>query len=128
MSASTAIVAERWMNRLRDAWLATDLEAAMELFRSTREYYERPFAVTTEQSDIREFWKDLGSFTDPGFEFDILAVDGPRGVVHISYSFTFPEAELSYLVDGVYVLDFDDDGDCVVFRQWWFAKENNSNA
>lgn len=123
MSTNMRDDATSWLDQLKDAWERGDAEAAVQLFAATREYYERPFRPGTTMDEYREYWKDIDALQDIVFDYDIMAIDGNRCCVHWQNSFSTAESSERALLDGVFVIDFNDNGECVVFRQWWFAQK-----
>jgi hypothetical protein len=112
---------ENWLNRLKISWESGDGEGALALFASTKRYYERPFSAATTIDQIREYWKDIDGLDDIVFDFEIIAVEANRAVVHWQNSFK-EEGGNEALLDGVFAITFDDAGSCIEFRQWWFAR------
>lgn len=119
----TRETAEEWLRELKRAWEAGDAAAAVALFSATREYYERPFSPGTTQEDIRKYWKDIDGLEDIKFDYTLSAVDGQLAVAHWKNSFVTPADGKSWLLDGVFFVEFDDQDRCVIFRQWWFGAE-----
>ena len=110
---------DRWMRRLRAAWIAGDVEAALGLFQKTERYYERPFQPGTTQAEIRRYWEDIVSLSEISLEYEVMAVNGPTAIVHWVNRFRSPSSPLNHL-DGVFAITFDDELNCIEFRQWWF--------
>ncbi len=111
-----------WMGRLKAAWEAADVERAVEQFARTEYYYERPFRPGTTQEEIRSYWKDVAGLSDIRLDYSIVAVEGNTACVHWQNRFRNSPDSAETLLDGVFVLEFDDDGYCRIFRQWWFMK------
>lgn len=115
--------AVRWLEALKTAWEAGDAEAAIALFEHTEAYYERPFKAGTTQEEIRAYWKDIDGLEDIRFDYEVVAVDGNNACAHWQNSFRTSSAdETVHLLDGMFLVEFDDVGRCRVFRQWWFAR------
>lgn len=112
-----------WLDRLKSYWEAGDGEGALSLFRQTAEYYERPFHAGTTEAEIRKYWEDVDGLKDITFEFEIVAIAGQRAVVHWQNGFVTPDDGKAWLLDGVFFIDFDVEGECQTFRQWWFARD-----
>jgi hypothetical protein len=119
----TRAIAEEWLVRLKNAWEGGDSEAAVALFSATREYYERPFKPGTTQEEFGRYWADIHGLRDIKFDYTVEAVEGRLAVAHWRNSFTSPDDDKSWLLDGVFFIEFDEEGRCIVFRQWWFAAD-----
>jgi hypothetical protein len=113
--------AKQWMESLKKAWEDGDPKSAVNLFTHTSHYYERPFNPGTTQDEIKLYWKDIVGLQNITFDYEIVAIEGSRLVVHWQNGFTH-EGSAS-LLDGVFFIDFDDNANCVEFRQWWFARD-----
>ncbi len=109
-----------WMERLKAAWTTRDVEGAVALFRSTKRYYERPFHAGTTEEEIRKYWQDIVTLRNITLDYDVVAVDGDVACVHWVNRFFSPSDARDSLLDGVFVIHFDKNGNCVEFHQWWF--------
>ncbi len=113
---------DSWMSELKKAWEAGDLDGALSLFSKTEAYYERPFKAGTTAEEIQAYWKDIVGLSDIRLTYSIVAVEGDTACVHWENWFRADEsAKLDHL-DGVFVIEFDGDRNCRVFRQWWFME------
>lgn len=111
---------DQWLTKLKVAWEDGDAASAVALFSRTERYFERPFNPGTTQTEIEGYWRDIDGLSDIQFHYDIVAVDGDNAVVHWQNSFVTSDGNRG-LLDGVFLIKFED-GYCVEFRQWWFAK------
>lgn len=112
-----------WLERLKAAWEARDPEGAVSMFSHTQRYYERPFKPGTTQEEFRTYWQDIVGLEDVRFDYEIVAVDGNTACVHWKNWFRSAGESQQMELDGVFVLVFDDSGNCLEFRQWWFMKQ-----
>ena len=113
---------EGWMEKLKASWEAGDADAASALFNHTEQYYERPFKAATTFDEIQGYWKDIETLRDIHVEFSVVAIDGQTACIQWQNQFrTSQSAELTHL-DGIFLVEFNDDGQCKVFRQWWFME------
>jgi ketosteroid isomerase-like protein len=110
----------QWMGELKSAWESKDVERALRLFTRTEYYYERPFKAGTTQEDYRGYWKDIVGLQDIRLDYSIVAVEGDVACVHWQNWFReAPDSKITQL-DGMFVIEFDQEGYCRIFRQWWF--------
>jgi len=110
------------MNELKEAWEGGDGDRAVRLFSRTSRYYERPFSPGTTLEDISSYWKDIAGQDNIELDYTIVAVEGSVACVHWQNRFDSPEESKSYHLDGIFQLEFDDEGFCREFRQWWFME------
>jgi hypothetical protein len=121
MATDTAAVDE-WLGKLKRAWEAGDVDGALALFDGTDYYYERPFHAGTTSEERRRYWQDIVGLHDIRFNYQIISVsDNTATVMWDNWFRETSGGEESHL-NGVFVIEFDDDGRCRVFRQWWFAE------
>lgn len=113
---------QSWLEQLKRAWEAGDGEGAVALFSHTTAYYERPFRPGTTQEEIQSYWRDIDGLTNIRFEYDIVAVEGDVACVHWENWFATPTDPKVQHLDGVFVIEFDETGQCRLFRQWWFME------
>ena len=113
--------AAEWLEALKTSWEASDVDGALSLFSHTIAYYERPFKPGTSQAEIATYWRDIVGLCDITFDYEIVAIEGNRVIVHWRNGFRVDGD--SSLLDGVFFVDFDDAGNCVEFRQWWFSED-----
>lgn len=112
-----------WLSELKEAWEAGDAERAVKLFPKTEYYYERPFKPGTTQQEIRQYWRDIVHLRDIVFDFEIIAIEGNTACVHWQNSFrNAPDWGQLHRLDGMFLIEFDEDSDVRVFRQWWFME------
>lgn len=112
-----------WLERLKRAWEAGDPEGALELFKDTRRYYERPFSPGTTLDEFRTYWQDIVDLQDIKFDYEVVAVEGNTACVHWKNWFRSEPGLILTELDGMFVIVFDDEGHCIEFRQWWFMKQ-----
>ena len=110
-----------WMEKLKTGWLDKKKEDVLKLFEKTKSYYERPFKPATTIEEIAEYWKDIDDVDDCTLDYDIVAIDGNTVCVHWDYKYTIKHK--SNHLDGMYVIIFSEQKECIEFRQWWFKED-----
>ena len=115
---------ETWLHRYGGAWEARDPDAAVKLFTEDAEYFETPFAEPARGTDgVRTYWANAtGKQNEVQFRFEILACSGNRGVARWSADIV-SSTGVSVRLDGVFLLDFAEDGRCRTLREWWHRRE-----
>ena len=123
-SAETARF-DRWLRAYGEAWEARDSAAAVRLFSPDAAYHWTPFdppflgrdaiagaldAATSRQSQVR-------------FEYQVLAARPERGVAWWRAAFVRIGTGTAVRVEGVLTVEWDQDGLCRRFREWWNIDE-----
>lgn len=108
---------------MKQAWEARDVDAAVALFERTEHYYERPFKPATTIDEIRSYWQEITDVQDIRLDYSVAAVDGSIACVHWQNWFTDPKVGRVSHLDGMFQLEFDDEGFCREFRMWWFMED-----
>jgi nuclear transport factor 2 (NTF2) superfamily protein len=117
-------VLERWLEAYGRAWESRDPDAAALLFAEDARYHETPFSEPALGRDgVRAYWAAAtASQREVEFSFEILAVEGSRGIARWSASFLWRAGGARGQLDGVFVLDFNADGLCEELREWWHKR------
>jgi hypothetical protein len=108
-----------WLERYGGAWEAHDGEAAAALFADDASYHWGPFeAALVGREAIRDRWT---AATDGqgkvSFSAEVLGVDGMRAFARWKVSMSPASGEIR--LDGIFVLDFAEDGRCLRLQEWW---------
>ncbi len=115
-----------WLEGYRLAWEARDPEAAAALFSEDARYYETPFLGPARGRDgVRDYWVNATrNQSDVTFSYEIVFVSGDRGVVRWWARFRRVSSGVTASLDGVFLLEFNDEGLCRELREWWHRAEN----
>ena len=118
-----ASVAE-WLAAYGEAWETRDAEAAAALFTPDATYRESPFeAAFDSRSAIREYWSRVtADQRDVSFTSDVVTTFESSAVAHWSARFASVSAGSTINLDGVFLLEFGDDGLCSSLKEWWIVK------
>jgi ketosteroid isomerase-like protein len=114
-----------WLDAYGRAWESNDPDAVMQLFTEDARYYETPFDEPFQGSEgVRSYWAGAtGSQRDISFSYEVLATLPHRGIARWSAEFTRLASGKRVNLDGVFVLDFAEDGRCRALREWWHASD-----
>jgi len=117
---------ERWLREYGSAWERKDGPAFVALFSSDVRYYWTPFSEPRagHAALAEAFESAIARQEKIRFEATVLSVTADQGVAHWSCSFDRRNAGHRVRLDGVFVMDFDADGACRVFREWWHSDED----
>ena len=107
---------ENWLNSLRQTWLDKDLNGLEKYFGKIEKYYENPFKIGTSFKEVIGFWEEIKNQEVIKLEMDCVAVDENVGVAHWFF------ADKSGEYDGVYQVTFNENLECIEFKQWCVAK------
>lgn len=116
---------ESWLERYRRAWENRDPSAAAALFSENAKYHETPFqAPALGRDGVREYWTNATrNQADVSFSYEVLSVSGDRGIARWRASFARVSSGVKASLDGIFLLEFDDDGLCRELREWWHKSE-----
>ena len=102
-----------------------DPQASANLFAENARYYENPFEEPiVGREAIYEYWnKGAQNLKDKEAFFEILAINGNTGIARWQSGFTVVESGKRLALDCLFVVEFDDEGLCQSFREWWHIRE-----
>jgi ketosteroid isomerase-like protein len=115
---------EGWLQKYGAAWIARDASAAGPLFTSDAIYHENAFEAPMQgRAAIEAYWgKVTADQRDVKFESKLVSVTGNTGVATWKASFKLQSTGATIALDGIFVLEFDEQGVCSSLREWWFVK------
>ncbi|MBK9006895.1 MAG: nuclear transport factor 2 family protein [Anaerolineae bacterium] len=116
---------QQWMETYGRASAEDDPFTSANLFAKDAAYYETPFAEPMIGRDaIFDYWnKGAQNLRDKESTFEILSVNGHSGMARWQSQFTVIESGKRLALDCVFIVEFDDDGLCQTFREWWRTRE-----
>ena len=111
-----------WLGKLRDYWCTKNIDGAVSLFSRCTEYQESPFKkCATSFGEIQSLWSEIESQSEIVIKYTLLCVCHRTATV--SYDATFIDNGNYHHSNGVYVITFDDEGNCTIFKQWFMIDE-----
>jgi hypothetical protein len=117
---------DNWLKGYGKAWEKGDPNATKALFTSDAHYYETPFDPPMIGLDaIYKYWNDNAGVSqeDVSFSYNLLAVDENVGLAHWRALFKRLPSGNSVTLDGIFKVEFSEDGKCKIFREWWHRIE-----
>lgn len=110
-----------WLERYGCAWMARDAQAAANLFAEGGTYRVTPFLEAMQgRSAILDYWVHVTETQrDVQFGYEILAVTEEAGIARWWASFLIVPQGLQTRLDGIFLINLDDDGRCKALREWW---------
>ena len=120
---------KEWLEAYRKASEGGDLKAAAELFSQDAEYFETPFSnPIIGREAIHRYWSEAANAQkDVQFSYEILAVKENRGIALWKGKFISVQSGSQVLLNGVLLVEFDRQGQCFKFREWWHRQVIDTN-
>jgi hypothetical protein len=130
MKSLTMDAFHQWMITYGKASEENNLRASIDLFALDAKYYESPFdEPIIGRSAIYAYWNEgAQNLKDKQSTYQILSVKDHLGIARWQSKFTVIESSQQFLVDCLFVVEFNDEGLCQVFREWWHSREDRSNG
>ncbi len=124
----TETAVEKWLEGYRRAWETRDPEAAAALFSQDVRYYETPFVAPAQgRVGVRKYWANATrSQADVSFSYEILSVSRHQGIARWWAAYTRVSSGVTAKLDGMFLLEFNDEGLCRELREWWHRAETES--
>lgn len=119
-----------WMDRYGKASEDSDPKGAAELFTQNAVYYETPFDdPMIGHNTIYRYWGEAAQYLkDVQFSYEILAVAGNLGIALWQAKFVSVKSGNHVALDGVFLVEFDEQGKCSRFREWWHRQVVEAGA
>lgn len=114
-----------WLTSYGRASAENDAQMSANLFAPHARYYENPFdEPITGRDAIFAYWNNgAQTLTDKTSSFEILAAQNNCGIARWQSQFTVIATDKRFALDCLFVVEFDDDGLCQTFREWWHMRE-----
>jgi hypothetical protein len=112
---------DQWMHAYGKASKDNDVTASSELFAQDASYYETPFSepIIGRQA-IYEYWnKGAQTLKDKESNYEIFSVKDNLGIARWQSQFTVVKSGKRVALDCLFLVEFNEDGKCSVFREWW---------
>ena len=105
-----------------------DPEAVVALFSEDARYYETPFLPPARGHDgVRDYWANATrKQSDVSFSYEVVSLFGDRGIARWWAEFTRVSSGTRAALDGIFLLEFDNEGLCRELREWWHITETES--
>lgn len=129
MAALTIHQFSRWLEMYSKASQENNPQASADLFALDASYYETPFDEPMLGRDaIYQYWNEgAQTLKDKESSHEILSVSDNLGIARWQAKFTSIQSGKRFALDCVFLVEFDDEGKCRVFREWWHIKTLDVN-
>ncbi len=118
-----------WMEAYGRASRENDPQTSANLFSEDAQYYESPFAEPMIGRDvIYDYWSNgARNLQDKESIYEILAIRDHIGIARWQSEFTVIESGNRLALDCVFVVEFNENGLCQIFREWWHIHDRKPN-
>ncbi len=116
---------EQWLRDYGAAWQARDADAFTALFEQEALYYWTPFDAPKKGHEeiASAFATAVLNQRDIDFGARLLYVQAQLGAAHWSCAFTREGTGKRVHLDGIFVVQFEEGGNALSFREWWHSDE-----
>ena len=113
-----------WLDAYGEAWESRDADKAATLFADDSTYQVTPYEDPHQgQESIRQYWAGVTeNQRNVDFNHEPLSVNGNTGIAHWSAQFDIAPDGPHLELNGIFVLEFDQDCKCSRLREWWHLK------
>ena len=130
MKSLTLEMFNSWLEMYGKASQENDAQASAELFSLNARYYETPFdEPMIGREAIYQYWsKGAQTLKDKESNFEILSIKDNLGIARWQSKFTIIESGKRLALDCLFLVEFDDNDKCSVFREWWHLKNLDARS
>jgi len=113
-------------NGYKEAWETLDADKVTLLFTEDASYREDPYKDPFQgRESIHDYWTTVtADQKDVDFTFEVLSAVGSMGIAHWHSEFIQPSSGSTIILDGIFILEFSEEGLCRNLREWWHFKCN----
>ena len=110
-----------WLDAYGAAWETRDADAAAKIFSEDATYQVTPYEEPhVGQEGVRNYWAGVTeNQRNVQFEHEAISVTGNTGIAHWSAMFEVAPDGTAIELNGIFVLEFDEHGNCRSLREWW---------
>ncbi|HEX8255692.1 MAG TPA: nuclear transport factor 2 family protein [Thermoanaerobaculia bacterium] len=110
--------AVRWAEHYFRAWKTNDPADVRALFTEDAVYYYGPFRPPARgREEIVRRWVANAAQANVEIAHEVVAVSGAAAVIHWAVSFDQPSGRVA--MDGVLIVQLNEDGRCYEHREWY---------
>ena len=115
----------QWMESYGRTSEENDPRASANLFAQDAVYYENPFAEPIVGRDaIYDYWlQGAQTLKEKETTFHVFSVKDNLGIARWNAKFSVVASDKRIALDCLFVVEFDANGLCRTFREWWHSQE-----
>jgi ketosteroid isomerase-like protein len=121
---------QAWTDRYVEAWRSGDADAIGSIFAPDARYFTHPFRQPREGREaIVQNW--TGNPDPPGSwtcDYRALAVNGSTGVIRGHTSYLKDDGSVDTEFANIFIAEFDDEGLCYEFTEWFMESNPPARA
>lgn len=112
---------QRWLDRYVDAWRTNDPAAIAALFAEDATYAYQPYRdpVVGRDAIVADWLEEPDGPDSWQAHYEVYTVDGERAVAVGESRYLEPDGSLQRLFYNVWLLRFDEAGQCTEFVEYW---------
>lgn len=116
---------QSWLCAYGRAWERKEKDAFANLFAPDARYYWTPFEEPKRgrKEVAQAFESAVAGQESISFRSTVLLADGRSSLAHWHCSFDRVPGGRRVELDGIFQMEFDAEGCCLVFREWWHSNE-----
>lgn len=117
--------ARAWLAAYGGAWAARDSAAFVRLFSEDVHYHWTPFEAPKvgREALAAAFEAATGRQERIAFRSSVIGVRPGRTLAHWRCSFVRVGSGRTVQLDGIFLMEFNDERACTRFREWWHSDE-----
>lgn len=117
-----------WLDAYGQAWESRDADAAATIFSEDATYQVTPYEEPHRGQDgVRDYWAGVTeNQRNVRFEHEAISVSGNTGIAHWSATFDVAPDGPKLELNGIFVLEFDENGKVRQLREWWHLKSQEA--
>jgi nuclear transport factor 2 (NTF2) superfamily protein len=121
---------QTWLGGYGTAWETRSAKKAGKLFSADATYRETPYdAPFAGRKAIQDYWSGVTKDQkDIKFTSEALSASGNTGIAHWHAEFVQLSNGAKVTLDGIFVMEFAEDGLCKTFQEWWHVKTEEAKA
>lgn len=116
---------DAWLREYGRTWMEKDVPAFTKLFSEDAYYHWTPYEEPkVGREAIGKAVEDaITTQRDITFHYAILSASGFPAVAHWRTTYVRTTTEKEVTLDGIMSVEFDENGLCRVFREWWHSTD-----
>lgn len=120
-----------WLNDYVSAWKSYDPEAIRALFSEDARYYHSPYEespIEGVEAILANWLEDRDQPNIYDAEYRVMAINGNLAVANGRTTYLEADGKtVQREYDNIFVLEFNDAGQCTLFKEWYMVKPGSKN-